>query len=61
MPPNDEKLSEELKLRLGSTMYLDASREAARENRSLPDYFRHVMSLHLYGVTRKVSDGQDEG
>lgn len=61
MPPVDEKLTEELKLRLGPTMFLDASREAARDNRSLPDWIRHVMSLHLYGVTRTVADDEGRG
>lgn len=61
MPPIDEKLTEELKLRLGQSMFLDASREAARENRTLPDYLRHVLSLHLYGVRRTVVDEDGRG
>lgn len=55
-----EKNSEELKLRLPPSMYLDLSREAARADRSVSDYVRHVLGNHLYGVASRVADGAPE-
>lgn len=55
-----EKLTEEVKVRMGTTEFTDLSRLAARENRSLAEYIRHVMRTHTYGAKRTVSPEGDD-
>lgn len=56
----DEKLIEKISLCLGPTMFADLSRVAARDDRSVGEYVRHVLAVHLYGQCR-VTQGQTEG
>lgn len=49
----------EVKLSLDDQMNLELSRLAVIENRKLADYINHVLTLHLYGVT-KSSQQADE-
>ncbi len=55
----DEKLIEKISLCLGPTMFSDLSRVAARDDRSVGEYVRHVLAVHLYGQCR-VSQGDSE-
>lgn len=55
----DEKLIEKISLCLGPTMFADVSRIAARDDRSVGEYVRHVLAVHLYGQCR-VSQAEPE-
>jgi len=59
MPPNDEKYVEEVKLRLTERLFLDLSRLAEADNRSISDYVRHVLLLHAYGSARSLRSDVD--
>ncbi len=56
----DEKLIEKISLCLGPTMFADLSRVAARDDRSVGEYVRHVLAVHLYGKCR-VSQAEPDG
>ncbi len=58
--PNDSKLTEELKFRLPERLFLDLSRLAEADNRSVSEYMRHVLKLHCYGRARSVHKDDDE-
>jgi hypothetical protein len=49
-----EKCTEELKLRLPRTLFLDLSRLAAAQDRSLSDYVRHRLGLDVYGEVSRL-------
>jgi hypothetical protein len=49
---NDEKLIEKVEFRLGPTMFADLSRMACSDDRSVGEYVRHVVAVHLYGAAR---------
>jgi predicted HicB family RNase H-like nuclease len=57
VPDTTEKLSEELKLRLPPRLFLDLSRLAAAQDRSLSDYVRHRLSLDVYGEMSRLPEG----
>lgn len=47
----DEKLTEQVKLLLPETMLRDLRATALTDDRSVSEYIRHVLRLHLYGRT----------
>lgn len=61
MALKDEKLTEPIKLLVGETLFLDLSRLAALDNRSVADYVRHQMTLLVYGRVQKVRPHSEKG
>jgi predicted HicB family RNase H-like nuclease len=57
VPEPMEKLTEELKLRLPPKLFLDLSRLAAAQDRSLSDYVRHRLALDVYGEMSRLPEG----
>lgn len=49
-----EKCTEELKLRVPPGLWTDLARLAAAEDRTLSEYCRMVLNLHVYGHVRRV-------
>lgn len=55
MPANrEEKLTEQIKLLLPESMLRELQDLALIQDRSVSEYIRHVLSLHLYGHGRMV-------
>jgi hypothetical protein len=50
-----EKNTEELKLRVPPTLWLDLAKLAAAEDRSVSEYCRMVLSLHAYGHAERLA------
>lgn len=55
MPPSrNEKLTEQIKLLLPESMLRELQDLALVHDRSVSEYIRHVLGLHLYGHGRMV-------
>lgn len=52
-----EKSTEQLQLRMPSSLFLALSRLAAAEDRSLSEYCRMVLSLHAFGHAHRLDHG----
>ncbi len=61
MPADADKLTEELKLRLSERVLRELQDLALDADRSVTDYVRHVLNLHLYGHGRIVRRNGDKG
>ena len=48
------KLTEQIKLMVDDTMLEDLKAAAFEHDRSVSDYIRHVVALHLYGHARSL-------
>jgi hypothetical protein len=49
-----EKLTEQIKLLVGVAMLDDLKHAAFEADRSVSDYIRHIVALHLYGHVRTL-------
>ena len=56
---SDKCTAELPKVRVPDGLYLDLSKLAAAEDRTLSDYIRTVLVAHVYGHARKVSEVGD--
>lgn len=56
----NEKKTEQIKVLVGSTLYVELARLADDENRSVSEYVRHVMTQHVFGHKRTVPQEGDE-
>lgn len=54
MSKNKPKLTEQIKLMVEERMLDDLKHAALEADRSVSDYIRHVLALHLYGHARSV-------
>ena len=54
---SSEKSTEQLPLRMPSSLFLALSRLAAAEDRSLSEYCRMVLSLHAFGHAHRLDQG----
>lgn len=54
-----EKCTEELKLRVPPTLWNDLAKLAALEDRSLSEYCRMVLNLHVHGHVRRVDQASN--
>lgn len=52
-----EKCTEELKLRVPSSLLLALAKLANAEDRSVSEYCRMVLSLHSFGHNQRLEDG----
>ncbi len=52
--PREEKLTEQLKLLLPETMLRELQDLALLHDRSVSEYIRHILGLHIYGHGRMV-------
>ncbi len=55
-----DKLTEELKLRLSERVLRELQDLALLADRSVTDYVRHVINLHLYGHGPSVRRGPEK-
>ena len=51
---DDEKLTEQIKLLMSEGMLRDCQDLALAQDRSVSDFIRHVLALHMYGHARSV-------
>lgn len=49
------KLTEQIKLMVDETMLDDLKHAAFEADRSVSDYIRHIVAMHLYGHARSLS------
>ncbi len=54
---SSEKSTEQLPLRMPSSLFMALSRLAAAEDRSLSEYCRMVLSLHAFGHAHRLDHG----
>lgn len=54
---SSEKSTEQLPLRMPSSLFMALSRLAAAEDRSLSEYCRMVLSLHAFGHAYRLDHG----
>jgi len=52
---NKPKLTEQIKLLVDGDMLDDLKHAAFEADRSVSDYIRHLVALHLYGHARSLS------
>lgn len=54
---SSEKSTEQLPLRMPSSLFMALSRLAVAEDRSLSEYCRMVLSLHAFGHAHRLDQG----